>query len=102
MERGKNSSIRNNKGVGSTNHEAILTENDVLDIIDLIINTDLGFREIAKIKNISFSTVNNIVNGKNWTNVTADYDDLRKYRKTYRSKTGRFKSMNPFLGSTGK
>lgn len=97
LERGENSSIRKNKGAGETNHEAVLSENDVIDICDLIRTTNMSFSSIANIKGVDKSTINNIVRKKNWENVTSQYEDLKKYRKTIRGTDGRFYSTNPYL-----
>lgn len=97
MERGKNSSIRKNKGQGILNHEAKLTEEQVEEVCVYIVNTNMSFGDIAKIVGVHSSTINNIVRGENWKSITNKYGDLKKYRKHYRGKDGRFCSYNPFI-----
>lgn len=91
VERGINSSIRNNKGEGETNHEAILTEKQVKEICDLLINTDLTYDQIAHKYGIEKSTVSNIKNKKTWKKIVKDYDF--SCRQLIRE-NGRFKSIN--------
>lgn len=74
IERGKNSSIRKNKGVGEQNHEAILTESQVVSICDMLINTNLTLQKIADIFNVHKSTISNIKRKKNWKHITKQYD----------------------------
>lgn len=96
MERGENSSIRANKGVGCLNHEAKLTETEVLKIKHLIKTTNLSMRQISKMFHISTSAINGIMQGEHWTAVVKE--DLTKYRVIKRNKkTGQYFSTNPFL-----
>lgn len=95
MERGKNSSIRKNKGAGELNHEAKLSDDDVLKIIALIEKTSMSFQEIANLFNVDKSTINNIVQNKNWKHLVNK--NLSQYRLTRRNKSGRFYSVNPFI-----
>lgn len=100
MERSVNSSIRSNKGTGELNHEAKLSNDDVLKIVNYIKTTELSFQEIGELFNVNKSTINNIVQKKNWSHLIGD-DNLSQYRKWIRDKgTGRFSSYNPFI-STG-
>lgn len=100
MERSVNSSIRSNKGAGELNHEAKLSNDDVLKIVNYIKTTELSFQEIGELFNVDKSTINNIVQKKNWSHLIGD-DNLSQYRKWIRDKeTGRFSSYNPFI-STG-
>ena len=96
MERGENSSIRIHKGKGIENHEAILTEKEVRDICNLLMETNLSYKEIADIFHVEKSTVSNIKRKKNWTNITSQYD-LKSCRKVYRDMDGRFVSYNPLI-----
>lgn len=48
MERGENSSIRIKKGTGIENHEAILTDKEVIQICNLLLNTELSYTDIGK------------------------------------------------------
>lgn len=96
MERGINSSIRLNVGAGSENHEAVLTEEQVYDIVSLVQNTDLSYEQIAKQFNVHKSTISNICRYKTWKHITPK--DLHKYRQTVRNPiTGRFESVNKFI-----
>lgn len=100
MERSVNSSIRSNKGAGELNHEAKLSNDDVLKIVNYIKTTELSFQEIGELFNVDKSTINNIVQKKNWSHLIGD-NNLSQYRKCIRDKeTGRFSSYNPFI-STG-
>lgn len=92
LERGVNSSIRKNKGAGSQNHEAKLTEAQVEEICNLLINTNLSFQQIADRFNVEKSTINNIKQHKNWKNITTKYDF--SCRTMTRDVDGRFKSIN--------
>ena len=74
LERGKNSSRRKNKGVGSQNHEAILNETQVAEICSLLMDASLSLQQIANKYNVRKSTISNIKRKKNWTNVSARYD----------------------------
>lgn len=96
MERGQNSSIRFNKGAGTSNHEAKLSEVEVLEIVHLIKTTNMTIAEISKIFSVDKSTINNILQGKNWRCIITE--DLSIYRETRRNPTtGRFYAINPIL-----
>lgn len=97
VERGVNSSIRKNKGQGSLNHEAILKEAEVKEICKLIMSTSLSFAKIGEKFNVSKFTINNIVQKKNWKEVTQEYENLKKYRVITRDKSGRYVQFNPFI-----
>lgn len=97
MERGKNSSIRNNKGAGILNHEAILSDIQVKEICHLIITTSLTFEQIGELFGVTKHTIHNIAQKKNWKEITQSYGDLKQYRKTYRNELQQIKSYNPFL-----
>ena len=74
IERGQNSSIRQNKGEGATNHEAKLTETQVKEICDLLVNTDISFSELQEKYNISKSAISSIRNKRSWKTITENYD----------------------------
>ena len=95
MERGKNSSIRGNKGTGELNHEAKLSENDVLKIIKYIKMITLPIQKIGELFNVDKSTIHNIMQGKNWKHLIDE--DLSKYRVLKRDNNGKFYAINPFL-----
>ena len=92
MERSKNSSIRSKKGIGSTNHEAILTELQVEEICNLLINTNLSIQEIANKYSVHKTTISHIQRKTNWTHITKNYDF--SCRTTIRDADGRFKTLN--------
>lgn len=94
MERSVNSSIRENKGTGELNHEAKLTEVQVEEICNLLINSNLTFKQIAELYGVNKSTVNNIKRHKNWKYITDKYDF--SCRKSIRV-NGRFRSANMSL-----
>ena len=48
LERGINSSIRKNTGLGELNHEAKLTEKEVKEICDLLMLNNLSLTQIAQ------------------------------------------------------
>ena len=60
MERGINSSIRRNKGVGEQNHEAKLTEEQVIEICEVLIQNEKSLKEIADLYGVDKSTISNI------------------------------------------
>lgn len=95
LERGDNSSVRKNKGSGSQNHEAKLTDTQVEEICNLLINTNLSFQQIADRFNVDKSTINNIKQHKNWKHIVTKYDF--SCRTTIRDIDGRFKSINTKL-----
>ena len=95
IERSKNSSIRKNKGRGSLNHEAKLKEQDVIEISNLLLYTDLSLDDIAKKYQVSKSTIYNIQTKKTWKHITKDNDF--SCRKIIRNKEGRFKLINTNL-----
>ena len=74
VERGYNSSIRKNTGQGSLNHEAKLNEQQVKEICELLVNTNLSYQNICDKYNIKKSTISNIKNQKTWKNITNQYD----------------------------
>ena len=92
MERGKNSSIRKNKGQGTANHEAKLNENQVHEICNLLVNSNLTLEEIGKRYNVDKSTISNIYRKKNWKNITKEYDF--SCRITIRNSKGQFQVVN--------
>ena len=92
IERGINSSIRKNKGAGGMNHEAKLTELQVYEICDLLINTNLSYNDICKKYNIKKSTISRIKNQKNWKDITKNYDF--SCRINIRNEKGQFQNIN--------
>ena len=97
IERSRNSSIRSNKGIGSNNHEAILKEDNVIEICNLLMNTCLSYKEIGNIYNVNKSTINNIKTGKTWKHIVNNFPLLHKCRQRKKSSNGTFESYNPFL-----
>lgn len=93
MKRGENSSIRIKKGTGIENHEAVLTDKEVIQICNLLLNTELSYTDIGKKFNVSKHTISNIKNGKNWTFITKNFLQL----KNCRLRVGFAKFINPLL-----
>lgn len=92
LERGENSSIRDNKGEGAQNHESKLTEQQVEEICNLIIKTNLSFKEIGEKYRVGISTINNIKTKKNWKKITEKYDFSCRIRT--RNEKGQFQTIN--------
>jgi hypothetical protein len=65
LDRGTNSSIRKNTGLGELNHEAKLSYNDVHQICEMLTN-GVPQKEIAMRFNVPSSTIGNIKQRKNW------------------------------------
>jgi len=72
MERSENSSIRKNKGVGESNHEAKLSYLKVHDICDMLVK-GVKLKNIAQMFDVSPSTINNIKRRKSWRCVSKYY-----------------------------
>ena len=53
MERGMNSSVRANKGVGEKNFEAKLTNQNLIEICELLVENKLTLKEIGEKYNVS-------------------------------------------------
>ncbi len=94
LERNVNTSIRNNKGTGETNHEAKLTEQQVIEICDLLINTNLTYDQIGMKYGVKKSTISNIKNKKNWKHITEKYDFSCRQTANI---NGKFTSINSNL-----
>lgn len=92
VERGYNSSIRKNTGQGSLNHEAKLNEQQVKEICELLINTNLSYQSICDRYNIKKTTISNIKNQKTWKNITSQYDF--SCRINIRNEKGQFENIN--------
>lgn len=92
IERGINSSIRKNKGAGNSNHEAKLTELQVYEICDLLINTNLSYSDICNKYNIGKSTISSIKNQRSWKHITKNYDF--SCRINIRNEKGQFQNIN--------
>ena len=81
MERGINSSIRRNKGVGEQNHEAKLTEEQVIEICEVLIQNEKSLKEIADLYGVDKSTISNIKRKKSWRHLTKCYNFKVKKQK---------------------
>lgn len=92
VERGVNSSIRNNKGQGELNHEAKLTTEQVIEICELLVNTNLSYKEICSRFNITKSAISAIRNQRTWREVTSQYDF--SCRINIRNEKGQFENIN--------
>lgn len=75
LDRSVNSSIRKNrmKSLGELNHEAKLTEKEVIEICNLLVENKLTLKEIGKIYNVTKYTINNIKRKVNWKYITKTY-----------------------------
>ena len=69
IERSINSAIRENKGVGSQNHEAKLDERKVVEILKLLSDCKYSLKQIGDMFGVSKSTISNISRGKTWKHV---------------------------------
>ena len=96
MERGMNSSIRVNKGIGEKNSEARLTNQNVIEICELLAEDKLTLKEIGEKYNVSKSTISNIKRKVRWRHITNNY--IFPKVNVIRAKNGRFSKV----GSTGK
>lgn len=92
MERSVNSSIRSNKGQGTQNHESKLTNNQVKEICELLITTELTLTEIGKMYNVKKSTLSRIQCHKGWREITQNYDF--SCRSIIRNEKGQFAVYN--------
>lgn len=72
LERNTNSSVRKNKGQGELNHEAILTESQVIEIAELL-QQNHSVKEIAQKYNVHISTISNIKCKTSWRYLTSNY-----------------------------
>lgn len=73
MERAVNSSIRKNKGVGEANHEAVLNEQQVIEICELLVQNKKTLQEIADLFHVEKTTISNIKRKKAWKHLTKSY-----------------------------
>ena len=96
MERGMNSSIRVNKGVEEKNSEARLTNQNVIEICELLAEDKLTLKEIGEKYNVSKYTISNIKRKVSWRHITNNY--IFPKVNVVRAKNGRFSKV----GSTGK
>lgn len=72
IERNINSSSRKNKGQGELNHEAVLTESQVIEIAELL-QQNYRMKDIAQKYNVHISTISNINRKKTWQHLTTNY-----------------------------
>lgn len=70
LERSENSSTRKKRGTGTENASAILSEENVKEIRQLLKSSNLSFREIGNMYGVSKSTISNIKRNKAWRSVT--------------------------------
>jgi group I intron endonuclease len=60
--------------------QAILSNSEVIDIVDVLKNTNISQKEIAKVYNISSSTINAINYGKAWKSIiSSEKFPIREY-----------------------
>lgn len=69
MERGKNSAMRKNKGVGEQNPSAKLSNKEAAEIKWLLENSFHTMAFIGKMYGVSKSTISNIKRKANWANI---------------------------------
>lgn len=81
MERGLNSSIRHIKPKGELNGSSILTEKEVLEICDLLVENKLTLKDIGRIYGVDKATVFNIKRKKTWVYITQNYNFQIRYQK---------------------
>lgn len=93
LSRSENSSIRKERArsVGELNHEAKLTEKEVIEICELLIKNELSFKEIAKIYNVDKSTISNIKRKKSWKYISKKYNFPEIIIKRKKGKFARIK-----------
>lgn len=65
--------VRENKGVGSKNHAAILNETDVEKICELLLKKELSMYEISLTFGVTKSAISNIKRCKAWKEITSKY-----------------------------
>ena len=75
LSRPDNSSSRKHKGVGVENHEAVLTETQVIEICEMLEQGNyVSLQKIADIYGVHKSTISNIKRRKNWTHISVKYN----------------------------
>lgn len=98
MERGINSSIRLNTGEGSLNPATKVTNEMVEKICDLLLNTNLSYKEISEKVGVGKDTVARIKQKRSWKKIVKKYPLLSNCRKIYRDEMdGTFFTVNPLL-----
>lgn len=78
LERGDNAKCRKKKGIGSQNPAAILNEENVVEICNLLSNTPMSLQQIANKYNVHKSTISKIKRKKNWRHITNKYDFVQQ------------------------
>lgn len=81
MDRGLNSSIGKIKLKGELNNSHILTEKEVLEICELLLENKLNLKDIGKIYNVDKTTISNIKRKKSWIHITKNYSFKIKSQK---------------------
>ena len=74
VEREDNTTLRFSRGIGEENGRAILTQNDVVHICNLLIKKKATISEIAKMYNVSEGAINSIYNKQNWKHITCFFE----------------------------
>ena len=74
IERSQNSSIRLNKGECEKNSQAKLSVAQVIEICELLVNTEKYYQEIADLFGVTKTTISNIYNKKTWQKIVKNYD----------------------------
>lgn len=76
LERGENSSIRKRryKSKGELNHEAKLSNKQVVEICNLLMNKELTLKQIGAMYGVHKSTISNIKRKVKWQHLTQNYN----------------------------
>lgn len=74
IERSINSSTRKNKGVGELNHKAILTDDKVKMICELIISKKYTLKQIGNMFGVSKYAISDIKRKANWKHISREYN----------------------------
>lgn len=73
LERGANSSLRKIKPKGEINGQSKLTEEEVIEICEMLQEGKLGLKQIGNIYGVAKGTISNIRIGRAWTHISKDY-----------------------------
>lgn len=91
LEVATNTSIRKNKCTGTKNGQSKLTEEQVKQICELLVNTNLSLKTISSQFNVGTSAISAIKNKKTYKAITNNYDFSN--RITIRNELGRYETI---------
>lgn len=74
LERSENTKLRKITPIGERNGSAILTEQQVIEICELLCTGMASLTDIAKMYHTNKSTISNIRRKKNWKHISAKYN----------------------------